>query len=87
MLDNQLPEGDHELLWPTRLTSRPHTPVAAGANPPVCDGDASSTRIVSKLHRTTKSRVIFEYGGLPVKEISPKLQNNDQLAGQHHWFL
>jgi hypothetical protein len=36
------------------------------------------------LHRTTKSRVIFEYGGLPVKEISPKVQNNDQLAGQHH---
>jgi hypothetical protein len=47
-------------------------------------GDASSTLIVSTLHRTTKSRVIFEYGGLPVKEISPKFQNNDQLAGQHH---
>ena len=32
------PRLDHELLLPTRLTSRPHTPVAAGANPPVCAG-------------------------------------------------
>jgi hypothetical protein len=47
-------------------------------------GDASSRLMVSTLHRTTKTRVIFEYGGLPVKEISPKFQNNDQLAGQHH---